>query len=240
MAIDAYRRELAALRETLGPVPFNVPAPPSSVAPIQGRGVYIRTDYWAQLVSGGSYGHTCYVAKETCRVVTADFACLMGSHYALLGELGLNQQIVRPAFQTSSEIDLIRADPFYYEALRARLETLRPAYIYERLCSGEFAAARLSRDLVITNIIEYNGSELSLRRCFGSGPYVHEELFLQAEELAFKQARAFSVISDHHVARRRDPPGRRSGEGAGQPERCRLRRICLRQPPKNGARFANP
>src|ERR1043166_2451152 len=27
-------------------------------------GLYLRTDFWVKLVSGGSYGHTCYVAKE--------------------------------------------------------------------------------------------------------------------------------------------------------------------------------
>jgi glycosyltransferase involved in cell wall biosynthesis len=195
-AVDSYRRELAALRDVLSPVRFEVAAAPSSTLPLPGAGVYIRTDYWAQLVSGGSYGHTCYVAKELA-AVTGDFTCLMASHFALLDELGLRQEVIQPAHRNSSEIDLIKADPFYYEALRARLEKLRPAYIYERLCLGNFAVARLSRDLGIPYIVEYNGSELSMRRSFGSGPYVHEDLFLQAEELAFKQASAINVISEH-------------------------------------------
>jgi glycosyltransferase involved in cell wall biosynthesis len=195
-AIAAYRRELAGLRGSLSPVPLKLPAPPSAAAPMAGSGVYVRTDYWAQLVSGGSYGHTCYVASELA-ATAGGFACLMGSHYALLDELGLRQEVIRPPFQNSSEIDLIAADPFYYEALRVRLDQLRPAYIYERLCLGNFAAARLSRDLEIPYVVEYNGSELSMRRSFGSGPYVHEDLFLQAEELAFRQASAITVISDH-------------------------------------------
>jgi glycosyltransferase involved in cell wall biosynthesis len=194
--IGAYRRELEALRKALSPVPFGISASPSAGAPLAGKGVYVRTDYWAQLVSGGSYGHTCYVAKELA-AVTRSFACLMASDFALLRELDLAQRVIRPPFQTASETELLAADPFYHEALRRELQSSRPAYIYERLCLGNFAAARLSRELGIPYILEYNGSELSMRRSFGSGPYEHEDLFLEAEELAFKQATAITVISEH-------------------------------------------
>lgn len=195
-AIEAFRRALAVLRSNLAPAPFPPAAPPTPEAPIEGVGVYLRTDYWAQLISGGSYGHTCYVARELA-TLSRGFACLMGSHYALLDELGLTQEVIRPPFQNSSEGDLLGADAFYYRAFRARLERLAPAFLYERACLGNFAGARLSRELGIPYLVEYNGSELSMRRSFGSGPYVHEELFLEAEELAFRQATAITVISDH-------------------------------------------
>ncbi len=29
---------------------------------VDGAGVYLRTDYWARIETGGSYGHTCYIA----------------------------------------------------------------------------------------------------------------------------------------------------------------------------------
>ena len=193
--VAAYRRTLEAMRARVAPVPFALARSPSPAEPAAGAGVYLRTDYWAQLVSGGSYGHTCYVARELA-ALSRDFLCLTGSHYALLGELGLREEVVRPPFQSSSETDLLLADSFYYDAFRARLERLRPAYLFERLCLGNFAGARLSRDLGIPYIVEYNGSELSMRRSFGSGPYVHEDLFLEAEDLAFRQATAITVISD--------------------------------------------
>lgn len=193
---DAYQRQVEAFRGAVSPVPFQLAARPTHDSPIPGTGIYIRTDYWARLVSGGSYGHTCYVAKELS-AVTQQFNCLMASNFALLGELGIPQDVIQPPFTHASETDLLNANQFYYEALRARLEALRPAYVFERLVLGNFAMARLSRELGIPYIIEYNGSELSMRRSFDNTPYENEALFLQAEELAFKQATAITVISEH-------------------------------------------
>ena len=194
--VDAHRESLAKFREKLCPVPFRLSRSPSREMPIPGRGAYVRTDYWARLVSGGSYGHTCYVAKELS-ALTQRFTCFMASHYELLDELGLAQEVSQPPLKHASEIDLLKADTFYYEALRRRFETMRPAYIFERICMGNFAAARLSRECDIPYIVEYNGSEISMRHSFGSGAYEYEDLFLQAEELAFKQATVITVISEH-------------------------------------------
>jgi glycosyltransferase involved in cell wall biosynthesis len=196
-AVRTYRASLADFRGRIRPVSFlNLGRAPTPEAPLRGTGVYVRTDYWAQLVSGGSYGHTCYVAKELARV-TEKFTCLMGSRYPMLEEMGITQEMITPPLVGSSELDLFTADRFYYDALRSRLEALRPAYIYERLCQGNFAVARLSRDLDIPYILEYNGSEVAMRRSFGSGDYEQEGLFLEAEELAFRQATVITSISEH-------------------------------------------
>ena len=46
------------------PIPFrDLAAPPTSSSRLA-AGLYLRTDFWARFTSGGSYGHTCYVAKE--------------------------------------------------------------------------------------------------------------------------------------------------------------------------------
>ena len=68
-AVRNYRASLSNFRGRFRPLPFlNSGRVPTPEAPLPGTGVYIRTDYWAQLVSGGSYSHTCYVAKELARV----------------------------------------------------------------------------------------------------------------------------------------------------------------------------
>jgi glycosyltransferase involved in cell wall biosynthesis len=194
--IPQYQDTLSAFARATAPIPFNDLPAPRPDAPLEGTGVYVRTDYWAQLVSGGSYGHTCYVAHELTRV-TKDFVCLMASHYPLLDELGLKQEVLRPQIATQNEIDLLQSDGFYYDALKGRLAAIRPAYLYERLVLGNFAAARLSRELQIPYILEYNGSEISMNRSFGGSALEHEALFLEAERLAFEQATVISVISDH-------------------------------------------
>ena len=195
--IPQYRQTLAEFAPRVAPVAFPAGlAPPTGDRRLPGTGVYVRTDYWSQLVSGGSYGHTCYVAHELAKT-TEDFLCLMGSRFPLLDTLGLRQEILRPPVVTMNEPDLLAADSFYYNALKARLETLRPAYIYERAVLGNYAAARLSRDLGIPYILEYNGSEIAMRRSFGGPSLEYEPLFLEAERLGFAQAAAISVISEH-------------------------------------------
>ena len=105
-----------------------------------------------------------------------------------------------------------------------RSKTLRPAYIYERLCLGNSAAALLSAEFGVPYIVEYNGSEISMRRSFEDTGYVYEAEYLEAEALAFEQATMISVVSGgnpEHAGRAR----RRPGEDPGQPERRRSRRV---------------
>ena len=88
------------------------------------------------------------------------------------------------------------ASDHYYPIVKMACQLLRPAYIYERLCLGNWVAALLSRELQIPYIVEYNGSELSMQRSFNNTAPVYEDVYLKAEEVAFRQATAISVISE--------------------------------------------
>src|SRR5262245_1978138 len=138
-AMVRHAKRLAALREArrvAKPIPFPVPViPPDERHPISGCGVYMRTDFWAPIVSGGSYGHTCYVAKELA-AVTHSFVCFMANRFPLLDEYGIAQIVMPQPSATRNEEDMVAATPHYLEYLRPQFEKLRPAYIYERLCVG--------------------------------------------------------------------------------------------------------
>ncbi|MBL0141881.1 MAG: methyltransferase domain-containing protein [Betaproteobacteria bacterium] len=161
-----------------------------------GRGAYLRTDYWARITSGGSYGHTCHVANELARA-SEGFTAFMGHGFPLLDEMGLDQVVVAPPYEESSEQAVMLANFHYYARLKAAFEALRPSYVYERLVLGNFAGARLVRELGIPYFIEYNGSEISMSRSFGGGGFEYEAQLLRIEEGAFRQATAISVISKH-------------------------------------------
>ena len=168
---------------------------PSPTNPIDGVGIYLRTDYWAPINTGGSYGHTCYVAKELA-ATTGDFVCFMSNRFGLLDELGLAQRIIPTPSPTCDEISLIKANGPCHEFIARQIAQLQPAYLYERICLGNFVGARLSQELGIPYVVEYNGSEISMRRSFDSGDFEHEKFFLKAEEAAFRQASLISVISE--------------------------------------------
>jgi glycosyltransferase involved in cell wall biosynthesis/ubiquinone/menaquinone biosynthesis C-methylase UbiE len=171
-------------------------APVALGEPVAGRtAMYLRTDYWAPIFTGGSYGHTCYVAKELAATGAA-LTCVMANRFVLLDEMGLEQVLIPTPSPTCDEQSLIRANGPCFDFVAAQAERVRPSFIYERLCLGNFVGARLSREFGIPYFVEYNGSEISMRKSFDSGGFEHEEFFLKAEEAAFRQATVISVISD--------------------------------------------
>lgn len=193
-----------------GPVPFRLGERPSRQRPLEGLGVYLRTDYWSKGGSGGSYGHTCYVAKELA-AVTERFVCFVAHRYDLLDTLGVAQNVLPAPSRYAGERTLVDATPFYVERMRPTLQAPKPAYLYERLCLGNYAGARLAQDLRIPYLVEYNGSELSMRRSFEGSRYLYEDFFQKAEEAAFRQATLISVVSTHvksDLVRRGIDPGK--------------------------------
>ncbi len=207
-----HARRLASLRAArlaAKPIPFQKFADrPDQAHRIHGCGVYLRTDFWSPIVSGGSYGHTCYVAKELA-AVTESFVCFMANRFPLLDDYGLQQVLMPRPSDSANEDDVASATAHYVDFLRPHLERLKPAYIYERLCLGDSAAAVLSAELGIPYIVEYNGSEISMRRSFEGTSYIYEAEYLETEALAFEQATLISVVSaeirNGLVARGMDP-----------------------------------
>jgi len=163
---------------------------------VSGRGVYLRTDFWNSFTSGGSYGHTCYVAKEL-HESSEGVTCLVPQPYALLDDLHVPQVVMHAPVRLEGEKTIVTATDRYYPIVKAVCEATGPAFIYERLCLGNWAAARVSRDLRIPYILEYNGSELSIQRSFArETPFVYADVLLKAEALAFRQATVVSVVSE--------------------------------------------
>jgi glycosyltransferase involved in cell wall biosynthesis/ubiquinone/menaquinone biosynthesis C-methylase UbiE len=195
--LGSYRRDVRALIARAAPAQLPsslqvVPRPGSGAA---GNGMYLRTDFWAPIIAGGSYGHTCYVAKELARL-SNDFVCVMANRFPMLDEMGLKQIVPPLEAREGNELNILAANDAYYPHLRAIVEEHQPSYIYERICLGNYLGARISQEFGIPYIVEYNGSEISMMRSFAGSGYTHEDLFLLAEEAAFAQATLISVISE--------------------------------------------
>lgn len=192
-ALMLLRARLGKLGSDLEPVHLDVH--PSRANPAPGTGLYVRTDFWAPIISGGSYGHTCYQGKALAGT-TQQFGFVLAHPFPLLDELGLKQIAVRPERTLGTEEALLQANEHYLAALRPLFDYVKPTYLFERACLGNFAVAALSRELRIPYFVEYNGSEISMKRSFDTAPYHNEALFLQIEDIAFRQATAISVVSD--------------------------------------------
>jgi len=188
---------------------------------VKGRGLYLRTDYWAKLESGGSYGHTCHVARELARR-TDGLVALVPHRYVMLDEFSIHQVLLTNPASEANERDIIVANIHYYPILKAVFEVERPAYVYERLVLGSFVVARLCREFDIPYIAEYNGSEISMGKGFGSSSYAYERELLRIEDFAFREASLIVVVSKHIkadlVSRGVDPARILLNPNGGDPE----------------------
>lgn len=156
-------------------------------------GVYLRFDYWAKISAGGSYGHTCFVAKELSKYCD-NFHVFMPHEYDLMHKLGLNQ-VELGGSAAGVEPNIIASSERYYEQLVVALKIAKPDFIYERIVLGNYAGAKLANELKIPYIVEYNGSEIAMKRSYTEAPYEHESYYLEVEKVAFQQATAINVIS---------------------------------------------
>jgi len=182
--------DLCTLINAASPVPLKDTTPP-----IPGRGAYLRLDFWGKISSGGSYGHTCFVAKELAKS-THSFTCYMGHRYSLIDEMGIEQVALPAPGENQDEETLVRATEAYYPALQKMFAKNPPAYIYERICLGNYVGCRLSQEFSCPYIVEYNGSEISMKLSFDGSRYEFEDVYLAAEEAAFRQATLISVVSE--------------------------------------------
>ena len=173
-----------------------VPCGGARAALSAGPGLYLRTDFWNRIISGGSYGHTCYIAKELSATARG-FACLLPHRYELLDELGVFQVALDEPPGPSGEAAMIAASPHYLPMVRTACRLLEPAYIYERLCLGDWVGALISRELRIPYILEYNGSEIVMHRGSDKPPLQYAAVYEKVEDFAFRQAAAISVVSVH-------------------------------------------
>lgn len=167
---------------------------PSPAQPIAGNGIYFRFDYWARIMTGGSYGHTCYVAQSLNRV-TRDFEAVMTNRFDLLDELGVRQQVLDVDYRHASSSDLIVAGKRFEDQVMRLLDERAPAYVYERLVLGNRAVGRACATSGVPYILEYNGSEISMARAFGT-PHDREDLLERLEDFSFGAASVISVVSN--------------------------------------------
>lgn len=202
LAREIGRAEAAIISEindliaSARPYPLLLPrSAPSPTNKVPGNGIYLRTDYWVKMKAGGSYGHTCYVAEELARS-TDHLVCFTPSHYELLDKMGLHQIVMDAPWKTSNEIDILRASQAYHRYLTDEFSKLNAKYIYERSILGSYVGAKISRELKIPYVLEYNGSEISMKRSFDSRGYEMEAVFSLAERAAFAQATTIVAVSE--------------------------------------------
>ncbi|MBI4530044.1 MAG: glycosyltransferase family 4 protein [Candidatus Latescibacteria bacterium] len=158
--------------------------------------LFLRTDHWFHLKSGGSVGHIRGVihglraSGYQTHVVSTDHLC------------GVEEDeyfhLCQPAYELGR--NLPNVPELLYNDLLARFigerwEGWSPSFIYQRYSLGNYTGVVLKRKYGVLYVCEYNGSFPWMARNWGGGKLFHERLMARVELLNLHAADLVVVVS---------------------------------------------
>lgn len=114
---------------------------------------YARTQFWFNLKSGGSVGHTLGVLKSF-RKNKCNLRVL--SNEAFFGIDDFNYEIARPLFKRPNWLAELLYNLFSYQSFKRKILKYRPDFIYHRFSGYTYSIAKISKILKIPLILEFN------------------------------------------------------------------------------------
>lgn len=158
--------------------------------------VFLRTDHWFGVRSGGSVGHLSGVIRglRTCgqsvEVVSTD--PLVGvpedaQFHLLEPEYGPGRNI--------PNLSELRHTRQLFAWLAERWSAWNPSFVYQRYSLGNYTGVLLKRAFGLPYVCEYNGSLTWMARHWGGRPILHEWLMSRIELLNLKAADLVVVVS---------------------------------------------
>ncbi len=183
-ALVQCRNEMAGLMT----LPRLIPGPLND-----GPALYLNADVWFGAKVGGSIGHIAGVLNDLARRRGA--IAYSANGFPLIAE-PVDRRSVTPlnVHARPAELNFYRFHHHYTDHVLADLKE-QPAFVYQRLALGNFSGVRVSRELGVPLVIEYNGSEAWVARHWGTRPLrFHDEAVL-AEEVCFRHAHLVVTVS---------------------------------------------
>ncbi len=191
-----YHRLIGRLAASAG-VPSSAPRHDSAGPFEPKRALYLRSDHWFNIQSGGSVGHVSGVIAGLRRagietdVISTDvltgvpedraFKCLTPEYGVCRNISGFPELLYTTAMVSAASEQLQHA----------------PAdFIYQRMSFNNFAGAWLRALTSVPFVCEYNGSFAWMQRHWGTRPLPFESLALAAEDLSLQAADLVVAVSD--------------------------------------------
>lgn len=157
--------------------------------------LYLRTDHWFKLISGGSVGHTSGVINALKRL---EYDVTIFSSDQLAGvEIDHDFHLLSPDYSTLSNLPEI-PDLAYNRVLieKASENGANAKVIYQRYSLLNYTGIVLKYRLGIPLILEYNGSFVWVANNWGGAKMVHKSLISRVEQLNLKHADLIVVVSE--------------------------------------------
>lgn len=165
------------------------------------RVLYTRLDYWNyRAIGGGSLGHTAHVVHGLCQLGLRVHAA--AGFYFPMVDPALVATSVMPSpdpktFSQDYELQYLEANRSMLPGFMELALRFKPDFIYERFVIGNCMPVRVAQRLGIPYVLEYNGSELWVRKNWGKQePLRNESLMLDVEQRIMRAADVITVVSD--------------------------------------------
>ncbi len=118
---------------------------------------YIRTQFWFNLLGGGSVGHTIGVLSALKKY---HYELNIISNDKFVGIEDYNYSIIKPFLKKPAILGEFLYNIFNIGSIQTLLQKQQPDFIYHRYSRYSFIAALLAKKMSVPLILEYNGSEV--------------------------------------------------------------------------------
>jgi len=157
--------------------------------------LFLRTDHWFNIKSGGSVGHLSGVINgfrtfgKQVQIVSSD--------YLVNVEKEDNFQICKPTYELGRNLPNVPEliyNKQLIQCLESKFENHYPSFIYQRYSLGNYVGVYLKAKYKIPYVCEYNGSFIWMGKNWGKR-FFHEKLIHKIELLNLKAADLVVVVS---------------------------------------------
>lgn len=171
---------------------------------LTGSPVYLRTDLWFGVRSGGSVGHIAGVLNHLERFT--DSPVFLTSDLVPTVKKEIETHVILPErrYRDFQELPLFYYNEKFFQAAGEILSTKEIAFIYQRYSLNNYTGIKLATFYKVPLVLEYNGSEIWISGNWGK-PLKYSSLAEKIELLNLKLAYMIVVVSrsmeDELVAR---------------------------------------
>lgn len=158
--------------------------------------LYLRTDFWFGVESGGSLAHIGGVLDGLQRILPKPPIAFSSDRIGTM-PVGVEDHLVPPP-QMGRTLGELRQAAFslhMVDVVHATMAGRTPGFIYQRYSAFNFSGLVLARDYQVPFVLEYNGSEVWIARNWGT-PLTRERLAERIETANLTGADLIVVVSE--------------------------------------------
>jgi glycosyltransferase involved in cell wall biosynthesis len=159
-----------------------------------GTPVYLRTDLWFGIRSGGSVGHISGVLNSLAEVGEKPVFLTTDRIPMVRKDLEVHEILPTKAFWDFKELPNLCFNDIFVKAARRVLNSRKISFVYQRYSLNNYSGVKLARYYRVPLVVEYNGSEIWLHRHW-SDPLKYEKLAERIELLNLKLSDMLVVVS---------------------------------------------